>query len=423
MSPIGWIPPFGFRDHPRPPLAPGAVIASCYMVREEITRTETGCVFEAFDMTLERSVALKIGWRDPELPSLVIEARRCASIKDPCAVEIHAMGRHDGVEFVVAERVTGSLMRDVIEPAPVELYVTWLRTLAAAVAKAHDAHIAIGDISGDTVLLAADGRIVLGRLSLSQVPAFGPHGQTFAPEIARGDVDPADPGAAEAIDVHNLGCAAIELASGQRPFADLDREREALRYASEIPPRLTDLRPDLPDELSDLVDWMVAKQPAGRPRSVNDVLSQLDAVIERLGTVSRTIRVMIVGHDMPRARWLWSLARRAHPGAIVEIASEGSEAAHKLNHDQPDLVFVDAALRGVMNALELCMYARGIEGVQRAQMYMIGTASESDRALFANIHVPFIPEDGELPATILERVRAMVSEPPRRRRARITISG
>src|SRR5262249_46861428 len=153
-----------------------------------------------------------------------------------------------------------------------------------------------------------------------------------------------------------------------------------------------DLRPDLPGELSDLVDWLLLKAPAARPHSARDVLSQLDAIVERIGGGrTRTLRVLIVDDDTARARWLWSLARRAHASAIVEIASEGTDAAHKLNRDQPDIVFVDAALRGVMNALELCMYARGLEGGARSQMFLIGEVSERDRALFADAQVPFIP--------------------------------
>jgi CheY-like chemotaxis protein len=273
------------------------------------------------------------------------------------------------------------------------------------------------------VLVGADGRLVLGRLSLSQIPAFGPHGQILAPEVVRGEVAASDPAAAEAIDLYGLGCIAIEMASGAPPFSDPDPDLEAHGHAAEPPPRIADLRPDLPGELSDLVDWLLAKYPAARPRSARDVLAQLDAIIERLGNRTRTLRVLIVDDDTHRARALWSLARRAHAAAVVEIASEGTDAAHKLNRDLPDVVFVDASLRGVMNALELCMYARGLEGVGRSQMYLIGDVSERDRALFAEVQVPFIPDDGNLGHAILQRVRSAVVERPRFRTPRTTVSG
>jgi PleD family two-component response regulator len=154
------------------------------------------------------------------------------------------------------------------------------------------------------------------------------------------------------------------------------------------------------------------------------VLLQLDAIIERVGPHrTSSLRVLIVDDDTARARWLWSLARRAHPAAIVEIASEGTDAAHKLNRDQPELVFIDAALRGVMNALELCMYARGLDSDTKSQMFLIGDVSERDRALFAEVQVPFIPDDNMLPNRILEQVRLAMAERPRPRKPRTTISG
>ena len=416
--------PPGFRDSLVCPVTHGEVISSTYTIRKEIARTDTGLVFEARDMMLDRLVAFKLAWRDPGMPSLILEARRCAAVTDPCAVAIHGMGTHNGVEYVVGERVIGKLLRELlVTQLTAERYIGMLRTLIAAVARAHEAGIAIGDISGATVLVDPEGRMVLGRLSLSQVPAFGPLGQILAPEVVSGEVEPGDPAAAEAIDLYGLGCVAIEMARGTPPFGGESHEEELRGHAEDQPPRLADLRPDLPTELSDLVEWLLAKHPSARPHSAKDVLAQLDAVVERLGTKTRSVRVLVVDDDTARGRWLWSLARRAHASAVVEIASEGTDAAHKLNRDLPDLVFIDASLRGVMNALELCMYARGLDADTSPQLVLIGEPPERDRALFVASEVPAIPEDDQLSEVVLERVRAIAATPPRRRKPRTTISG
>ena len=216
--------PPGFRDSSTRVLNQGDVVASAYTVRNEIARTDTGVVYEARDMMIDRLVALKLAWRDPGLPSLILEARRCASVRESCAVAIYGMGNYQGTEFVVGERVTGRMLAHVVtqELLPADCLARF-RKLVAAVARAHEAGIALGDISGTTVLVGEDGRMVLGRLSLSQVPAFGPLGQIYAPEVVRGEVEASDAAAAEAIDLYGLGCVAIELARGQRPFADPDR--------------------------------------------------------------------------------------------------------------------------------------------------------------------------------------------------------
>ena len=405
-------------------MTPGEVVASTYQIRHEIARTETGIVFEARDMLLDRLVAIKFAWRDPGTASLLTEARRCAVVRDPCSVGIYGMGNHN-TEYVVAERVIGTMLSEQLKDGglPHDVYLTKLRTLIAAVARAHEAGIAIGDISGATILVCPDGRMVLGRISMSQVPAFGPLGRILAPEVLRGEAQASDPSAAEAIDLYGLGCVAIELARGTPPFTDDDRD--LLRgHAFDKPPRLADIRPDLPAELSDLVEWLLAKTPNARPFSAKDVLAQLDAVIERLGTKNRSVRILIVDDDTARARWEWSLARRADASVMVEIASEGTDAAHKLNRDHPDLIFIDAALRGVMNALELCMYARGLPNTDtNSQIVLIGAVGEKDRALFAGANVTFIPDDEELANAILDRVRTAVADVPRKRKPRSTVTG
>jgi serine/threonine protein kinase len=414
--------PAGYRDSSARALANGEVIASTYVIRDEIARADTGVVFEARDMLLERAVAFKLAWRDPGTPPLINEARRCAAVRDPCAVQIHGLGNHNGVDYAVGERVTGKLLRDVIgDGVPASRYLPRLRTLVAAVARAHEAGVAVGDISGSTVLACDDDRVVLGRLSLSQVPALGALGQVLAPELARGEVEAGDPAAAEAIDLYGLGCVAIELACGVPPFSY--EELDVLRgHASAPPPRLDVLRPDLPTELCDLVAWLLAKHGAARPRSASDVLAQVDALIERAGAAKRTVRVLVVDDDTARARWLWSLTRRAHASAAVEISNEGTDAAHKLHRDQPDLVFVDAKMRGVMNALELCMYARGIES-EHTQLVLLGDVAERDRALLADAGVAVIADDAHLADAILDRVREHARAAPRLRAKRKTISG
>ncbi|HEX3766389.1 MAG TPA: hypothetical protein VHW23_47175 [Kofleriaceae bacterium] len=416
--------PPGFRDSPTSALNQGDVVASMYTIRGEVARTDTGVVYEARDMMIDRPVALKLAWRDPGAPSLILEARRCAAVRDPCAVAIHGMGNHQGIEYVVGERVTGRLLAHVVtQPLPPTEYLAKLRQLTAAAGRAHEAGIAIGELSGATVLVDPSGRLVLGRLSLSQVPSLGPLGQILAPEVLRGEVETADPSAAEAIDLYSLGCAAIEIGCGRPPFTGTDRDAELHGHAREPAPRLSELRPDLPGELSDLVEWLMDKRPVARPGSARDVLAQLDAIIDRLGTTTRALRVLVVDDNAARARALWSLARRGCAAAQVEVASESTDAAHKLNRDLPDLVLVAAGLRGTMNAYELCMYARGLETDRPSRLVLVGELTERDRALFAGADVPCIGANFGLGAAVLDLVRGAAREPPRRRRTRSTISG
>src|SRR3954467_10911585 len=150
--------PPGFRDSPIGALNQGDVVASTYTIRGEVARTDTGLVYEARDMMIDRPVALKRAWRDPGMPSLILEARRCAAVRDPCAVAIHGMGNHQGIEYVVGERVSGRLLAHAMaQPSVPSEHLAKLRQLAAAIARAHESGVAVGAVSGATVLVDPGG--------------------------------------------------------------------------------------------------------------------------------------------------------------------------------------------------------------------------------------------------------------------------
>ncbi|MBP9086536.1 MAG: response regulator [Kofleriaceae bacterium] len=405
-------------------VAPGEVLQSAFRIVRDIASTETGMVFEAHDMLLERDVAIKLGWRD-QAPGLILaEARRCASVKNPAAVLVHAIGSHRDLEFAVAERLTGRPLHELNDHTTLSptMYLRRFRHIVAGVAASHEAGLAAGELSRHSIWQCNDGRIVLGRVSLSQVPAFGPEGSFITPEIALGLVAAEDPAAAESGDLYHLGCIAIELARGAPPFAGSVTE-QLRAHAYDPPPSLVDLRPDVASEVADLVAWLVAKQPAARPRSAADVLSQLDTVIERQGSAKRSLRMLIIDDDMARARWLSNLCRRASSQVLVETAAEGTEAAHKLNRDQPDLVILDATFSGVMNALELVMYTRSLEANVRTQIVLLGNVSDNDQPVLDRVNVTRVNEDHQTADAILDLVRraaATITASPRTKRTTIT---
>jgi serine/threonine protein kinase len=423
--------PAGFRDSETPALRAGEVVDSAYQISAHLTNTETGAVYEARDMLLDRPVAMKLAWRDPNAARLLPEARQCSTVRGGPAVTVFALGNHHNTEYVVCERVTGERLADRLARGSLEdleLIELW-RKLVAAVAECHAAGMAVGDVSGATALLtaarASERRVVLGRFSMSQLPAVGPFGQIFAPEIARGLAGADDPMAAEAIDLYSLGAVAIELASGKPLFDDEDVRNVQRGHAERSPPTLHDYRAELPSELSDLVDWLLVKEPDARPPSVAEVLEELDAIIERNTATKHALRVLIVDGNAQRSRWLYSLARRASPHAAVIQAADGAEAAEKIDRDYPDLLLVDATLSGSMNALELGMYARSLETTTRCRVAVLGEASRGNQAVLERLGATMVPF---APSALLQIIRSSAEEmqrliTPRRVRRRTGIHG
>jgi CheY-like chemotaxis protein len=427
--------PPGFRDSPQPPLPAGEVVASTYQVRREIARAEDGASIELWDMLLERGVAMKLAWKDPGAPALLPEARRCAAVADDGAVGIYGLGNHKGAEFVIGELVTGVTLARHVQAyqqggaaVPPNEVLEVLVALARAVAAAHRARVAVGEISGETVLVTPQRRTVLGRFSLSQVPSIGTADVCWAPEVITGQVSAGDPQAAAGIDLYGLGCAAVELATGRPPYVGDTVKATLFGHVHHRPPVLAELRNDLPVELGDLVVELLAKAPAARPTQAEAVVEQLVAIADRADATRRIVRVLVVDDDSERVRGLWSLVRRGHPRATVDAARDGNDAANRVRRDRPDVIVIDVTLGrdGGMNALELAMLIAGLEEARDCIVVAIGDRFEPRDAQVlgqAGVHHTLV-RDAQVGATLIEIVRRAASAQKfQRPHGRITISG
>ena len=356
--------PTGFRDSPLPVWQVGEVVASQFQIREELTRSETGQSFVAWDMLLDRAVGLKVAWRDVGLTALMPEVTWCLKVGSPAAVEIYAVGTHINLQYVVCERVNGSLLRErMIEGGlPTLALLIRMRDIAGAVAASHEAGIAVGEVSPDTLWLGDDGRIVVGRLSMSQVPAAGPMVACF------------DPHAAAAIDLYGLGCVAIELATGKPIFAGRDNHEILRAHARTSAPRLDVLRPELPIEFVELIDELLNKDPNARPTIASAVHAQLAVLVERAQAEQVGPRVLIVDDDERRARTTASLIRRNDARATIMFATSGADIAARLHRAEPDLVIVELLLGGEANAFDVCAQAQEMESMRAPRVSI--TASE-----------------------------------------------
>jgi CheY-like chemotaxis protein len=425
--------PAGFRDSPQPPLAAGEVVGSTYQIRRELARADDGAVIEAWDMLLERGVAMKLAWKDAGSPALLPEARRCSSVADDGAVAIYGIGNHKGAEYVAGELISGVTLARHVQAylqgggaVPPTEVLELLINLARAVAAAHRARVAVGEISGETVLVTPQRRTVLGRFSLSQVPAIGAADVCWAPEVITGQVSAADPQAAASIDLYSIGCAAVELALGRPPFVGDTVKATLFGHVHHRPPVVGEVRSDLPVELGDLVVELLAKSPQARPAQAEAVVDQLVAIADRASATRRIVRVLVVDDDSERVRGLWSTIRRGHPRATVDAARDGADAANRVRRDRPEVIVIDVALGGAMNALELCMLMAGLEEARDAIVVAVGDRLDPrDAQVLAQAGAQHtLVRDAQLGPTLIDIVRrAASSQRFQRPHGRITITG
>jgi serine/threonine-protein kinase len=279
----------------------GAVVAGIYELRSLLGTGGMGQVFDAWDRSLQRRVAIKALWGDIDPVALVAEARALAAIKHPGVPAVYALWEHERVPFVVMEHVRGTSLCDQHRqrlrehrPYTIAEVVQLLIGIADGLHAAHSAGVAHRDVKPENVLITPGGRIMLidFGLMLPQAAIAGATGivsgtpEYMAPESVS---DGVERGAAHLVDVYALGVVAYELLTDRVPY-ESDVVEQVLRAHLDAPvPDVAKARPDIPERLARLVTSMLAKQPRDRPGGMEDVLSELRS-LEASGAVQPRAR-------------------------------------------------------------------------------------------------------------------------------------
>jgi serine/threonine-protein kinase len=267
--------------------SPSTVFADRYELIREIARGGMADVYLARDSKLDRPVALKV--LSPELsrdPSFVErfrrEAQSAAGLNQPNIVGIFDWGQEHGTSFIVMEYVDGQTLRDLIQRegtvAPAQIADIGA-DIAAALSFAHQNGVVHRDVKPGNVLITTAGQVKvtdfgIARASgsndgLTRTGAVMGTATYFSPEQAQGlAVDGRS-------DVYSLGVVLYEMATGQPPFTGDSPVSTAYKHVREdvVPP--SRLVPQIPAELERVILTCLAKDPADRYQSADDVRADL----------------------------------------------------------------------------------------------------------------------------------------------------
>jgi tetratricopeptide (TPR) repeat protein len=271
----------------------GLTLADRYHLEQRLGAGAMGVVYRAHDRELRRAVAVKL--LDPALfadPRAEVrfaqEAELLASLRHESVVAVYDRGRSDrGEPFVVMELIDGvpltraltalaeghgapaqlatALGAHLTEPSYVRQVARWGAELAEGLAAAHARGILHRDVKPSNVFVRDDGRAVLLDFGIAtrggDLTAAGTVLGTpwyMAPEQADARAK-----RTAALDVYGLASCLYHLLCGKPPF---DGEPLAVlaRLQREDPPRLSAQRPDLPRDLTAIVEVGMARAPTDR---------------------------------------------------------------------------------------------------------------------------------------------------------------
>jgi serine/threonine-protein kinase len=422
------------RDTPAPvssswsgPFARGEVLGESYEITGILGAGGMGVVYEAHDVWLNRTVAVKVPLVEDYTQSLRKEAQAMAAVHHPNLVTIHAMGHHRGIEYLVMERVYGMTLEDRVDeawraarPLPIEEVLDVLMAVTDAITAIHRAGVAHRDIKAANVMLTGtrvaltDFGLVTPEVAVRAGEPIAGSADYMAPELILGNVQP---GRGPLVDLYALGVLGFELLAGRRPFASEKLQAVLAAHLQKPPPDVRAFRGDVPEDLAELLRELMAKAPEQRPESSEAVLWRLSACRAALAGVPEPapLSAMIVDDEAAVAEILRRNLCWALPRLAVEIETDADTALDRIKRHPPDLLLVDLHMPGT-NGVELCMAIRALpERGQPAVVAMSAEASRADLDVLRSLGVlEFVAKD----EAFVARVSDVVGDLRRQRRPR-----
>jgi eukaryotic-like serine/threonine-protein kinase len=245
-------------------------------------------VYLAEDEVLGRRVAIKIlndrhAGDDQFVERFRREAKNAASLSHPNIVSIYDRGEAEGTYYIAMEYLDGRSLKELIVargPAPVNVAIDYARQILAALRFAHRHGIVHRDIKPHNVLVDAEGRLKvtdfgIARAGASQMTEAGSiigTAQYLSPEQAKGA--PVD----QTSDLYSVGVVLYELLTGAVPFTGDTPVEIAMKHLSSTPEPPSIRRAEVPRDLDKVVLRALAKDPADRYQSAEEMDADLARV-------------------------------------------------------------------------------------------------------------------------------------------------
>lgn len=247
-------------------------------------------VYRAIHIDSGHEVAVKVLPRSlarnaTMLQRFLREAKTAETLQDPDIVPIFDRGAEGGRYYIVLEYMPGGDLSDrVRDYGPLPLYdaVSMIRTVARGLMHANEIGLIHRDIKPANLLLDAEGRVKITDLGLA-LQTLDDDERVTRDGTTVGTVDYMSPEQARdsrsttlRSDIYSLGCTFYYLLTGEPPFQGGDVPEKLRKHAFDPPPDVREKRPEVPEELAELIKRMMAKRPERRFVDYEHLIDALD---------------------------------------------------------------------------------------------------------------------------------------------------
>ena len=261
---------------------------SHYKILEKIGEGGMGYIYKAFDMNLQRSVALKIlpahlCKKEDEKNQFLREARLLSSLEHPYICTIHDIFESDeGALYMVMTCYHGKNLRKYRQENQIsmEKAISIVKQIASGLIEAHEKGIVHQDIKPENVIITSDDIVKIIDFGVAQLIGHNQKGRSktsmgtlvyMSPEqTSRISVD-------HRTDIWSLGIVFYEMLSGKLPFDDEFEQAIVYSILNENPPVLK----NIPKGLSQIVLKCLEKDRNNRYQNMREMLTDLEVLLTR----------------------------------------------------------------------------------------------------------------------------------------------
>ncbi|MGL6225154.1 MAG: serine/threonine protein kinase [Thermoguttaceae bacterium] len=258
-----------------------------------------GRVYLGVDQSLDRNVAIKVLQKQRAQDQAAVarfmnEARSAARLNHEHIAQVYYAGQQDDIPFIAFEYVEGVNVRAMVEQQgvfPLTQALTYMIQIADALNHAASHGVIHRDVKPSNILITQSGRAKLIDMGLARLlKPTGPADDLTASGVTLGTFDYISPEQARdprnadiRSDIYSLGCTFYYMLTAQPPFPEGTVLQKLLQHQGEEPPDVRAVQPNLPIEVSLLIQKMMSKDPRQRFQNPALLLQELTIIAEKVG--------------------------------------------------------------------------------------------------------------------------------------------